>query len=100
MPGVIYKFENQNLVTFGDNLKHMVDLPCVAYFDFEPTTDSGLQNSFNEKEMYPICCCLVSVIHPKLDINCRVVVRSFLLSLNKLNGISYLRSEMIDKLDL
>ena len=30
MPNVIYKFENQNLVTFEDNFKYLGDLPFVA----------------------------------------------------------------------
>ena len=38
VPGVIYNFENQSLVTFEDNLKFMGDLPSPAYFDFETTT--------------------------------------------------------------
>ena len=37
MPGIIYKFENQNIQTFFDNMKLMGDLPFAMYFDFEAT---------------------------------------------------------------
>ena len=35
IPGIIYKFENQNIQTFFDNTKFMGDLPFAIYFDFE-----------------------------------------------------------------
>lgn len=48
MPGIIYKFENQKLVTFEDNLKYMGDLPFDAYFDFKTTTDNGSKKVFRQ----------------------------------------------------
>ena len=38
-PGIVYKFENQNIQTFLDNTKFMGDLPLAIYFDFETTSD-------------------------------------------------------------
>ena len=35
MPGVIYRFENQSLMTYEDNQKFLGDLSFAAYFDFE-----------------------------------------------------------------
>ena len=35
IPGMVYNFNNQNLVTFGENLKHKGDLPMVAYLYYE-----------------------------------------------------------------
>ena len=29
MPGILYKFENQNIQTFFDNVKFMVDVPLI-----------------------------------------------------------------------
>ena len=37
VPGVVYNFTNQNLVSFEDNIGNKVDLPLVAYMDFETT---------------------------------------------------------------
>ena len=31
IPGIVYNFSNQNLVTFEDNLKYKGDLPMVIY---------------------------------------------------------------------
>ena len=35
--GVVYSFNNKNLVTFEDNLGYKDDLPVFAYIDFETT---------------------------------------------------------------
>ena len=37
MPGLIYKFKNQNISTFDGNVKFMGDLPFSIYFDLETT---------------------------------------------------------------
>ena len=37
MPGLVYKFENQSIQTFFDNVKFMGDLLFAIYFDFEST---------------------------------------------------------------
>ena len=37
MPGLVYKFENQSIQTFFDNVKLISDLPFGIYFDFETT---------------------------------------------------------------
>ena len=37
VPGVVYNFNNQNLVTFEDNFKPKGGLPFDLYFDFETT---------------------------------------------------------------
>lgn len=37
MPGIVSKFENQNIVSFEQNLENMGDLSFAAYFDFETT---------------------------------------------------------------
>ena len=43
-PGVVYNFNNQNLIIYQDNFHAMVDVPFVIYFDFETTapTDNCL----------------------------------------------------------
>ena len=37
VPGVVYNFNNKNLVTFEENFKSKGDLPFALYFDFETT---------------------------------------------------------------
>ena len=34
-PGVVYNFNNQNLISYQDNFKAKGDIPFVVYFDFE-----------------------------------------------------------------
>ena len=40
--GIVYNFNNQNLVTFEDNLGYKGNFPVIAYIDFETAapTDS------------------------------------------------------------
>ena len=34
MPGITYSFENENLITFGENYCCKNNIPFVAYYDF------------------------------------------------------------------
>ena len=34
IPGIIYNFNNKNLITFEDNFKSKGDIPMTIYFDF------------------------------------------------------------------
>ena len=52
--GIVYRLENQNLVTFGNNLKYRGDLPFVAYCDFETTTTSGCMYNPEERKMLSV----------------------------------------------
>ena len=40
-PDIVYKFENQNLVTFAENLKYRGKLLFLAYYDYGTTTTRG-----------------------------------------------------------
>ena len=82
MPGVIYEFENQNFVTYEDNLKYMDNVHFVTYFDFKATTDFSSKFLFKDEEMYPISYCLSFAFNSKFRIDCLVEVFST-LSINK-----------------
>ena len=77
MPSVIYKFKNQNLVTFENHFKDLGNLPLAVYFDFEATTGSGLGNYLNDEKIYPISYCIFLLFIQKLDIKRIVVFISF-----------------------
>lgn len=96
---MLYKFENQNLVTFEDNLKYLGDPWFAGYFDLETTTGSGSQNSLDVEEMYQVSYCLIFAFKRKLDIDRIVILKGFQHTPDQLNDISYLNSEMIDGLD-
>lgn len=41
IPGIAYNFNNQNLITFKENLKYKGDLSIVVYFDYEITATTN-----------------------------------------------------------
>ena len=45
-PGVVYNFNNQNLISYQDDFHAKGDVPFVTYFDFETTapTDNCLDS--------------------------------------------------------
>ena len=49
MHGLIYKFENKNILTFEDNIKFMDEVPFAIYFDFETTSGKKTYN-FDEDD--------------------------------------------------
>ena len=63
-PGVVYRFENQNLVTFGDNLKYWGDLPFVAYCNFETTTTSKCMYNPEDRKMFPMSYVIIFAFLP------------------------------------
>ena len=97
MPRIFYKSENQNLITYENNVKVKGDLSFSAYFDFETTTANTCSMfNFDVSEMYPVSYCVIFIFHPKLNIRRIVIMRSFLHSLNQLNDISYLNRETLE----
>ena len=86
MAGIVYKFENQNIDPFeenlknmGDlpeeNLKNMGDLPFAAYFDFETTISTTSQNYLEDEVMYSNSYSVIFVFHPNLQFD-RIVIEA------------------------
>ena len=48
VPGIIYNFNNKNLITLEDNFKSKGDIPMTIYFDFETTAPTD--NCFNAEQ--------------------------------------------------
>lgn len=40
--GIVYSFNNCNIISFQDNFKYLGDLPFTVYFDFERTTGDAV----------------------------------------------------------
>ena len=40
--GVVYNFNNQNLISYPENFLAKGDVPIVIYFDFETTTPTDI----------------------------------------------------------
>ena len=99
MPGIIYKFENQNIDNFEVNLKKMGDITFTMYFDFETSTGTTSQNHLEDEQMDQIFYSLIFAFHLKLQRDGKVIIRSFNHSLEKVNDVSYLTDEMLRNLD-
>ena len=65
IPGIIYNFNNQNLVTFGDNLGYKGALPVVPCIDFETTapTDSCFDPEQKKCSLYRMLSNLPFIQH-------------------------------------
>ena len=71
-PGVVYNFNNQNLISYQDNFHAKGDIPFAIYFDFETTAPTA--NSLDPEQKKNCCfmcydCYLSSRITNKLNRN-------------------------------
>ena len=54
VPGIIYNFNNKNLITFEDNFKSKGDMSMAMYFDFETTAPTD--NCFDPEQKKCLLC--------------------------------------------
>lgn len=69
------------------------------YFDFETSTGTTSQNHLEDVEMDQMFYSLIFAFHLKLQLDGKVIIRSFNHSLEKVNDVSYLTDEMLQNLD-
>ena len=74
---MVYNFNNQNLVTFEENLKHKGDLPMVVYLCYETTALTNNCLDPEQKEMFVVSCIMIVAFHPGLKLNQIIIERSF-----------------------
>ena len=98
VPGIIYSFNNQNLMTFEDNLGYKGDLPAVAYIDFETTAPT--KNCFDpeQKSIFVMSYVIIVAFHPKLKMDRVIIQRSFEYCLEKPTTIDYLTNDQMSLL--
>ena len=99
IPGIVYNFNTQNLVTFEDNLKHKSDIPIAIYFDFETTAPTDTCYDPEQKEMFVVSYVMILCFHPYLKAPKIIVERSYGHDLHKLNSINYLNAEQMNFID-
>ena len=68
MSGIAYKFENQSMQIFFDNIKFMGDLPFSIYFDFQTTLGKKIYNFDEESTFSLVSYPFVVAFHPPLNI--------------------------------
>ena len=100
IPGIVYNFNNKNLISFEDNIIYKGDLPLVTYMGFETTATTD--NCFNPEQtkMFAVSCVIVFVFHPKLNLDRVIAQRSFGNSIKKLTTIDYLINDQMECIDI
>ena len=53
--GVVYNFNNQNLISNQDNFHAKGEVPFVIYFDFETTAPTDNYLDPEQKKMFVVC---------------------------------------------
>ena len=98
--GIVYSFNNQNLVAFEDNLGYKGDLPAVAYIDFETTAPTDNCFDPEQKSMFVVSYVIIVSFHPKFKMDRVIVQRRFEHSLEKLTTIDYLTNDQMSFVDV
>ena len=73
IPGIVYNFNNQNLITFEENLKYKGDLSMVVYFDYETTAMTDNYLDPERKEMFVASYVMIVAFHSGLKLN-RIII--------------------------
>ena len=66
IPGIIYNFNNQNLISYQDNFNAKGDVPFVVYFDFETTAPTFNFLDPEQQKMFVVLYVIIVSFHPKL----------------------------------
>ena len=81
IPGVIYNFNNQNLISYQDNFNAKGDVPFVIYFDFETTAPTINFSDPEQQKMFVVSYVMIVAFQPKLTLDRIIIQRSFAHSL-------------------
>ena len=98
IPGIIYNFDNKNLIPFENNFKSKGDILMVICFDFEKTAPTD--NCFNpeqclSKKMIVMSYALIVAFHPHLNLRKITAQRRYGHSLKQLTDINYLTNDQM-----
>ena len=89
--GIIYAFENGQILNYQDNFKYLGDLPFMVYFDFETTT--GGISVFLNPTMTVISYCQIYLFHPSLNLDNVMIFRSFQQTAEQIYDLSHFKNE-------
>ena len=88
--GIIYSFENGQILDYQDNFKYQRDLPFVVYFDFKTTTGNA---GFFYPKMYVVSYCQIYSFHPSLNLEKIVIYRNFQQTPQQTYDLSHFKPE-------
>ena len=95
VPGVIYNFHTQSLISFEDNLHAKGDLLCVIYFDFETTAPTGNCFDPKQKTMFVVSYVMMVAFHPDLKLDKIIIQRSYVHAIEQLTSLEYFSQDQI-----
>ena len=99
VPGVVYNFNAQSLISFEDNFYAKGDLPFVIYFDFE--TRAPTDNSFDpeQKTMFLVSYVMIVAFHPELKLDKIIIQRSYFHGIEQLTSLEYFLQDQIKRIN-
>ena len=77
IPGIVYNFNNQNLISYQDNFNVKGDVPFIIYFDFETNAPTFNLADPEQTKMFVVSHVMIVAFHPKLDLDRIIIQRSF-----------------------
>ena len=95
--GIVYKFENNKIISFQENFKSMEDLLFTVYFDFETTKGDDITN---DPKMFVISYCQIYAFHPDLKLNEMVIFRSFQQNAEEIYSLDQISQEHVRFFDV
>ena len=95
VPGVIYNFNTQSLISFEDNFHAKGDLPFVIYFDFETTAPTDNCFDPEQKTMFVVSYVMIVAFHPDLKIDKIIIQRSYAHAIEQLTSLDYFSQDQI-----
>ena len=98
-PGVVYNFNNQNLISYQDNFHAKGDVPFVIYFDFETTAPTDNCLDPEQKKMFVVSYVMIVAFHPELKLDRIIIQRSFVHSIEQLTRLDCFTWEQITFID-
>ena len=92
-PGVVYNFNNQNLISYQNNFRAKYDIPFAIYFDFETAAPTDNCLDPEQKKMFVVSYVMIAVFYPGLG---RVIIqRRFVHSLEQVTTLDHFSREQI-----
>ena len=95
VPGVIYNFNTQSLISFEDNFNAKGDLSFVIYFDFETTAPTDNCFDPEQKTMFVVSYVMIVAFHPDLKIDKIIIQRSYAHAIEQLTSLDYFSQDQI-----
>ena len=86
MADIIYKINNKSLMRFEDNYQYLGDLVFAVYLILKRPLEAIFFRIIKSKVL---SYCIIIAFHPKLDIERKVIYRSFQQNQNQLFDLSH-----------